>query len=63
MKKISENVSNVRQDNSAYFILEKYNNEIRESITKTAAIVEAEAIKVNMTPAEFAEVLSKIYNK
>lgn len=63
MKKITEHVQNVRQDNSAYFILEKYNNEIRESITKTAAIIEAEAIKMKMSAKEYAEVLAKLYTK
>lgn len=63
MKKISEHANNVRQDNSTYFILEKYNNEIRESLTKTAAIIEAEALKLKLSPKEYAEVLSKLYNK
>lgn len=63
MKKLSEHVQTVRQDNSAYFILEKYNNDIRESITKTAAIIEAEAAKMNLTAQEYAEVLAKLYRK
>ena len=63
MKKLSEHVQNVRQGNSAYFILEKYNNDIRESITKTAAIIEAEAAKMNLTAQEYAEVLAKLYRK
>lgn len=63
MKKISEHAPTVRQDNSAFFILEKYNNEIQESITKTVMIIESESAKLQMTSAEYAEVIAKITSK
>ena len=63
MKKISEHAQNIRQDNSTFFILEKYNNDIRESISKTAAIIEAEAAKLKLSVEEYADVLAKLYKK
>lgn len=60
MKKISTEVSKVREENKNFFILENYNTDIKESIITTLALLEAEAKKVNMPLNDYITVLSKI---
>lgn len=60
MKKLSTEASKVREENQNFFVLEKYNNDIRESMLKTYSLMEAEAKKLAMSVSEYAEALSKI---
>jgi hypothetical protein len=60
MKKISEHSNKVRESNKNFFVLEKYNNDIKQSMLKSLAILEEEAKKLNMSVSEYAETLSKI---
>lgn len=63
MKKISQHTQELREDNSSYFILEKYNNDVRESISKFAQILESEAKRLKISTQEYSDVLAKLYKK
>ncbi|MCK9574550.1 MAG: hypothetical protein WC979_01450 [Candidatus Pacearchaeota archaeon] len=60
MKKISAVVEKVREDNQQFFILEKYNNDVKESMLKTLSVLTDEAKRVNMSVNEYVATLSQI---
>ena len=60
MKKISEHSNNVRESNKNFFILEKYNNDVKDSMMKSLTLLVQEAKKLNMSVSEYADTLSKI---
>lgn len=60
MKKISQEADKVREANQNFFVLEKYNNDIKESMLKMYSILEAEAKKLNVPVSEYADAISKI---
>jgi len=60
MKKISAVVGKVREDNQQFFILEKYNNDIKESMLSALSVLTEEAKKVNMPLNEYVATLSQI---
>jgi len=60
MKKLSNEVSKIRKENSNFFVLEKYNNDVRHSMLKSYSIMEAEAKKLNMSVVEYAKAVSQI---
>jgi len=63
MKKITEHSKQYRKENSSFFILEKYNNDIRDSIMKTLTVIEDEAHKLDISPSEYSNILSEINKK
>jgi len=60
MKKISEHSKQYRKENSSFFILEKYNNNIRDSILKTLNIIESEAKNLDISSNEYSNILAEI---
>jgi hypothetical protein len=60
MKKISVEASKVRESNKSFFILEKYDNSIQESVLKSLAVLEENAKAVGIPLNEYVAIIAKI---
>jgi hypothetical protein len=60
MKKISVEASKVRESNKSFFILEKYDNSIQESVLKSLAVLEENAKAAGIPLNEYVAIIAKI---